>query len=61
MEAALHNEKFREKLGIPRDVAEDYVNADKRTDNWRKRNKAAQKAAFQLLDAVIEHLKYRKR
>lgn len=36
MEAALHDKKVREETGIPEDVAEDYVNADKRKQSFKK-------------------------
>lgn len=55
MEGALHNKKIRENLGIPESVAEEYVNADKRNDNWKKRDHA-KKAALQLATITALHL-----
>jgi hypothetical protein len=40
MEGALHDEKIRQKLGIPREVAQEFVNADKRSDQWKERERA---------------------
>jgi uncharacterized membrane protein len=56
MEGALHNKKIRENLGIPKEVAEEYVNADKRNNNWKKQDYAAKKAAIQLVLATVSHL-----
>lgn len=54
-EAALHDRKVREETGIPLDVADEYVNADKRDHNYKKRERA-KKAADYCLSPEIESL-----
>lgn len=39
MRAAANNPKFRAKMGIRKDVAEDFVQADKRRKRAKKRRK----------------------
>lgn len=53
MEAAVHNDKFRRKLGIPRDVAEEFVNADKRENKWQKKQDPHAKAMTQVTAALL--------
>lgn len=49
MEAAAHNPKLRRKLGIPQDVAEEFVHADENDKDYKRRErvkKAAEQAGM---------------
>ena len=55
MEAAAHDKEFAEKLGIPQNVAREYVDADERNKQWKKRDRV-RKAALLSACAVIDSL-----
>lgn len=50
MEAALHDEKIREKLGIPKKVAQEYVNADKRKQAKKANDQAISLELYGMLE-----------
>lgn len=56
MEAAAHDKEFAEKLGIPQSVAREYVDADERHTQWKKREKV-KKAALRLA-AIVYDFRY---
>jgi hypothetical protein len=56
MEGALHDKDLRDKLGIPKKVAEEFVNADRRKDNWEDVNQAAKKAAAGIMRVLCRSL-----
>ena len=39
MEGAAHDPEIAEKLGIPQGVARDFVEADRHSESWKKREK----------------------
>jgi hypothetical protein len=39
MQAAAHNEKFSKKVGIPQDVAQEFVDADKKAGKYKAKKK----------------------
>jgi hypothetical protein len=39
MQAAAHSEKFAKKVGIPQDVAQEFVDADKKAGKYKAKKK----------------------
>jgi hypothetical protein len=37
-EAVKHNKRFAEKAGVSQDVASEYVEADKHSDQWKQQD-----------------------
>lgn len=52
-EAAEHDPAFAHESGIPQNVAREFVEADRDSDDWKKRDRVAKKAAEQGMSPEI--------
>ena len=57
MRAAKHNKKFAKKVGIPQDVAKDFVAADKKAPKKNKPFRKVKKTAKQKMKEALEAIR----
>jgi hypothetical protein len=56
-EAIDHSKKFAREAGVSQETAHEFTEADKRTDEWKRKERATKKAGETLAHIILHHLR----